>query len=613
MFGESGDGPGTSRLIVSLPLRLAPHLVDYGFLVDPATRRPVWTVGRDIYRVTAGFPAGCYALALPGRVAAHVAALPGLLHGAGGPQVALLLQSAWRPCAGGRMAPAHVVAQRIDLDERSISAGRDGDSMRARGLVFDASVYAAGAPAIVADLLALCANDGVSVRLPARERLDIARPALRPAERAARRVRDVALAARRMIAALQDGVRLRLGAGDCDGAEDFLEALADVLALLPERLRCAVTAAVGLGRDDEGVQLAFSTDFAPAAAMSRDPLAGADPDESLDAAGRRLFRAPQDEGPRAGACHQEHGLCLATREDARLGPILRRFLADHAIVVAVEDEGSLAARLQALVAQWPPDAARLARFARDCARADAPPIGARVTPDGSERLAARFVAFLDGDLRERPCLPLLRFALELAAVAPAGSAAARAGQRARRELRALLVATPVLRPDDLAVLASGGALTRDVAAMIAASDEAVMRPVRRSVALAEMMGETARALADRARARLAPTDARRLADWGARGADAADPLDLIAALAASTPGGDATAELRGLVDRLAADRRLPRLAAAARLLREAAARRHGDPAFAGLSALADRCDALAAHAAPPAATVVPLRRAGAAS
>jgi hypothetical protein len=602
-------------VLIPFPVRVLPHLIDFGYFVEPTTGAPARGRPRGRLRRTDGLPEGCCAVALPGRIAGHVAALPEAIHGAGGPQDAILVQPVLRALPdAGRMTIEHVAILRVCLDEVIADPERPGDSVRSRGLVFDIATFSQTAPDLTASLAALSEPVPVSIRSPAQEWLGIPRAPLTLAARMPRQVRDVGPAARKMVGALLAGVAVRLGQGDCGEPGEFLDALADVYSLLPPGLRCAVSASLGLTREDPGTQLSFSLE-SPTSAMRWDPLEALPQDMTLPDAAARLFTTPARLDMPATACHVEDGLLVSTRLDGRLAIALMQHIAAHALVKTPDCGQPLSDMIVRIADAWPCDPVMLQQ-ARLALGAAGPAAAAQLAKDLPPGDAASALGLLAGTPARKPALPELRLALELSAGMGPASWLGRGAARAALELHALLRHTQLLTPDMLAVLASGGAISARTAAMAAEADETISRILRRSVALAEMMGADSGKIARQARMHLAPQDGRADCDWRVHGPAAADPLDLLTGLLSGglkhSPG--AVIAVPHLARTLASQRRLKELAQIAELTRRQLEHAQDGQARQQLmSIVADLCSAALGAttehgAAPGTGSIIPFPR-----
>jgi hypothetical protein len=533
-------------LILSLPIRLSPHLLDFGYLVDPATGLDCRIRGRDRQRVTRDFPADCLPLALPARLVEHVAALPDAIDCGADGQQAWLMLPAHRVGPDGIATPMVTVFQKLTLATEREPPGRPGDSIRSKALLFESQGFAPVAGELAAELSARMPVEAISMRTPPEARIGVERQPILVPRPAARTVGDTGPAARAMLAALLAGETLRLGAGDCATIAAFGAALADVLRTLPPGLRPHVSAAAGWSRPDEGVQLAWHADAAPRTAPIRDPLADFLPDMPLAEAGTRLFRLPGTAGPSVDHVDPAAGvgdLVMAHRASPGIARELRLHIAAHAVGVPGVAVPRGAAELVAALGERSTGAA-LRGVARALAEGDT-----TLVRTVSERLAAfgdrdgaAALSLLLADSVRPPTFAALALAAALASAAmDAGLApwGERLHGRVARELRALAVSIPLLPVDDLDRVVSDPALASPLAEMLSAGDALLASRIGSAIDLALMVGGQGADVARRARRALLPGDDTAAVCGSSAEAAATDPLDLLLRLVGESLGGDA--------------------------------------------------------------------------
>jgi|GEM_PF-5137044 len=245
------------------------HAIEFGYLYDPCSGEPLRSHGRHLVRTTRGFPQGVLPVALPGRLAGHVSALPYVLDPAHDADGALLILPSYRR-SSGVLHGAWVTVQRLRLNPLADAPHLPGDAVQSSTLIFDWHDYGAHAPFLHRAIAGLAA-DRVSVREAVETRLG--RPSvpvvLSDADHADAKSE---IAARAIVGAVMRGARLRLDSRWCDTESDFIAALLGALGCLPGATRGHVSAAAGVGSADRGFQIVWCCDdlgLAPEGATAR--------------------------------------------------------------------------------------------------------------------------------------------------------------------------------------------------------------------------------------------------------------------------------------------------------------------------------------------------------
>ena len=528
-------------MLVALPDRIPVHLVDFGHLVEPGTGQPIRALGRDRIRMTQGFPRGCLALALPGRIAAHIGGLPLALAADSGRPDALLILPAFSQ--DEELAVHSVVVQRVMLSPELEHPARPGDSARSRGVAFDSASWSRLAPVIVEGLDEKIPVEPVLSTVLEHQRLDIPRQMIVCKPRKTGTVGQITAVTRQIIAALSGGHIVRLNAEDCLDRQSFLKHVSLALELLPAELRGGVSVSIGLTRPDSAFQIGWAPDMTPVRLLDEhivDVIAGLDPAMSLADAGALLFRAAQGSGPDIGRYSGDglhDNLIVSTRDDCGIMPDVRGWIAAHSLCSPValaraEHGRSFAERLASLRHQGMIDSSVAASLITDLMeeRVLQPPL---VGLDHDGVLASAF-ALVTGQTNVPLDLEAAGLALDLAAYACDERASKAKGERiaarTKSEVYAYLTAAPMLSPENLAVIVGHARLAEFIAGLIHSRDERIVWRLRNVMAMAELLGAEGKALAARAMQTLAPRDGRTYSEWSYRPADVSDLQQVLAIL-----------------------------------------------------------------------------------
>ncbi len=525
-------------MLVALPDRIPVHLVDFGHLVEPGTGLPIRALGRDRIRITHDFPRGCLALALPGRIAAHIGGLPLALSADTGQPDAILILPAFAQEEG--LAFHSMVIQRVTLHPEQEHPARPGDSARSRGVAIDSAAWNRLAPTLVDQLDDKVPVEPIASTVMAHHRLDIPRQMMVCQTYEPGVVSQLTDCTRQILAALIGGHHLRLNAEDCPDRRSFMRHLAFALEMLPKGLRGGLSASIGLTRPDSAFQLGWAPELNPVRLFDDQlatELAQLDPDMPLSEAGMQLFQAPQTLGPEiaryAGdALHD--GLIVSTRDDCGIMPAVRGWVAMHSqrhppVSVRVDKDCSFAMRLASLWQEGKLDGAVARSLIDDL-------LSGRVLqpPQQDDAILASAFALITAQQDAPFELEAAALALDLAAFACDGADSRANGEeiaaRTKAEIYAYLTAAPMLAPEGLAVIVSHARLAEFVAGLIHSRDERIVWRLRNVMAMVELLGTEGQALAARAIQTLAPRDGRTYSEWNYRPADASDLQQVLAIL-----------------------------------------------------------------------------------
>lgn len=498
-------------MLIDLASRFACHALEFGYLVEPGSGRTLRHLGRHATRRTADFPTGCFPLALPGRLASYVNALPyaidPLHHEAG----AVVVSPAYLRDGEGRLAPVSVTIQRVGLFAEEDRHDLPGDAVRSAALTIDwidFGRHVGSLGGIVGTLRA--------ARVPAENRdhrLDRPRPIFTAAPAFATALAPAGLA---ILGAVRRGARLRLDARWLFDEAAFLAAFLGALAALPEPLRGHVSAAAGVVSPDNGIQIAWALDetgLDPASAMAAGlvadgeaVVAGAAPADArafsladdpdfveLDGLVAASFEAPGLHARVRAAMRA----CFAPPPGRPMAPA-----AAAALLEAFADGGDMT----------PAVAERLIGWAAGAGRDDRRAFAAATLP-GAARTAA---LLLCGERPAEPSLDGIATAVELRDLAE-DCGEVRGADRLR-DLAGDLLGTKL--SDDgcpsqeaLDRIAARDGLARIAARRIAVGDRAVALPLRRAlVVMTRRRGATAPEVG-RIAGRLLPRNARISTDW----------------------------------------------------------------------------------------------------
>jgi hypothetical protein len=484
---------------------LRAHALDFGYLYDPRSGEPLRSHGRHLVRTTRGFPHGVLAVAVPGRLAAHVSALPPLIDPQHDLSGALLILPSYKRSSPGLLEGAWVTIQRLRLNPLIDASHCPGETVQSSALVFEWRDYCAHSPFLHGAIAGLAAET-VSARETeavrhGRPRLPIV---LSGGERASTAT-DVA--AQAIVGAVVRGATLRLDSRWCSSEAAFIKAFLGALNRLPSRMRGHVSAAVGLVSADRGFQIVWCLDdlgLPPDSATAHRLVELGTVDDWNDNAPEGLVE--DDERFQA-----EDGLISPTFAAPDFHAHVRR---------------SIRQRFAERTASRNAAEAPAVQLARYVAGGDLSPIEAdRLLLDlarpaaAGGRMRAGVAAVLTGIASAASSLEDIAAALELCDLADAAERDIRVARvhRLAGELISARLAQTVVVPEDLLLKATQRhALARVIAREFAAGNSRLVEPLRRALAaLAKRNREAFRRIAGRA----LPRDHRILSVWNGASAE----------------------------------------------------------------------------------------------
>jgi hypothetical protein len=450
------------------------HAIDFGFLSDPASGRPLRGYGRHLVRSTCGYPEGCLPVATPGRIAGHVGALPQAIDPDHDDPGALLISPSYQRNRAGWLCGAWLTIQRVRQCPREDDDAMPGDVVRSSALIFSWSDFANTSAGLGAALTGLRA-ERVSINQPREARLD--RPRLpvelyKPDSPVGPRV---AAASNAILGTVLRGARLRLDGRWCANEKDFVAAYLHALDRLAPAMRPHVSVAAGVCQPDRGFQIVWCRD-----------ASGLDPAGEAAAGLVRLGTQWQpkdangaDEGSIADDPRfaEEAGLVSATFKAPELHAHVRRELRARYALPEMRDSDALVAERRLTRARGgeslaPAEAAQLLR---DCSRLET----------GRKALLRGSLGLLGGLAPTDCSLEEIATAVELcdAADEPFESHhILRIRRLAGDLLAARLSASVCPSPELLNTLVSRPGLARTMAQEIAGGNERIIVPVRRILA-----------------------------------------------------------------------------------------------------------------------------------